>query len=179
MWQRDFPNSWCAFIDGPELRSAGLDMNSNAIYDGKRWIMPGFWGERKDVSWELALHGRNRALDYIVLPFNNNKAALRRRSHYAGHRIFYATGKPLLADHIKNHTHRLRGSRANRALRRAGQQATADLLKLHPLEFCLPNTNEVCCLHVYGITRNPARARQWSACANRIVDVCYQIEKLK
>lgn len=180
MWQGDLPNSWCTFIDGHELRSAGLDMRSNAVWgkSGKKhtWIMPDFWGERKDVSWELGLHAKNRSLDCISLPFNGNKAASQRRSHYAGQRIFLAAGKSELAAHVGKHTGRLRGSRANRTLRNSGKNVGANLTNLHPLEFRLPSTNEICCLHLYGITRNPDRARRWDSCAKEIVDVCRQIE---
>lgn len=180
MWQGDLPNSWCTFIDGYELRSAGLDMRSNAVKSGKKhiWIMSDFWGARKDVSWELGLHARDHALDCISLPFNGNKAANRKRNHYAGHRIFLAAGKPALASHVQKHTRRLRGSRANRTLRNSGQNAAVNLTNLHPLEFRLPSTNEICCLHLYGVTRNSGRARHWDSCAKEIVDVCRQIENL-
>jgi hypothetical protein len=137
--QGDFPNVWCAMIDGDALRAAGLDMRPEVRFDKVtgRWVFCGC-----DTSGQLWRHAMGCGLRYVS--FSDTKgglSSLLRR---------WSDGNPLALKRVK------------RAERR--------LMHLRSLEFCLPGTDKVCCVHLLHAIGHPDRVERWGVCADAIVD---------
>jgi len=138
--QGDFPNVWCAMIDGDALRAAGLDMRPDVRFDETAglWVLCGGC----DTSGRLWHHARDNGLRYVS--FSATKGgllALLRR---------WSEGNPP-------------------ALRRA-KRAERRLAHLRSLEFCFPGTDNVCCAHLLHAAGRADRVNRWSVCADAILD---------
>jgi hypothetical protein len=138
--QRDFPNVWCAMIDGDALRAAGLDMRPDVFFNE----MTGKWTLASDIdtSGQLWYHAKEHRLHYVSFSeTTGNLPALLRK---------WSDGNP--------------------QVRRRSKSATRRLAHLHSLEFCFPGTDKVCCAHLLHAVGRPDRVNRWRICAEAILD---------
>jgi len=169
MWQGDFPNVWCAMIDGGALRAAGLDMRpyrdnpaQTPVWSGSKasdsfdepdigWLpestwksAAGSWAWSRDTSWRLAAHGLKNHLRYI--PFS-------------------VTGGGLLPQLLRGWS-----AKASSGMYRRIESAAKRLARLRTFEFAFPGTGEACCVHLHSISK--CRTRRWILCASMVLDAC-------
>ena len=143
MWQGDFPNVWCAMIDGDILREAKLDMrpwDANATE-------PDGWTWSHDTSWRMAEYGLRNNLKYI--PFSMTSRLLRRLLR----KWSAESPRTRMRQHI-------------------GRAAVTRLDRLRTFEFAFPGTDEACCMHLGHGDWRRCRAKRWVLCASTILDAC-------
>jgi hypothetical protein len=148
-WQGDFPNVWCAMIDGDALRAAKLDM--------RPWAAGGDPEKRdrsmsKDTSWRMAEYGLKNRLKYLPLSATHGK----------------------LSGLLSEWAATPRFARGQRDVETAALRMAQHVNDLHAMEFAYPGTDEVCCAHLFHANcwnnRGPSRVGRWITCANMVID---------
>jgi hypothetical protein len=145
-WQGDFPNVWCAMIDGDALRAAGLDMRPYRLERVADLGGPvDFQGLLSDTSWWMSEYALKNRLGYVS----------------------FSTTSKLLPKLLRQWS-----SNVPITLRRRVRNAAYRLFRLGALEFAFPGTNDVCCAHLSHVGGRPRRASGWTLCANMVLDAC-------
>ena len=157
MRQGDFPNVWCAMIDGNILRSAGLDMRpwgDAAIEEAGACASEA--RKKCDTSWRMAEYGLKNRLKYLSFSATNSKLS------------------GLLCEWAA-------ASRDAHGRRRA-KSAGSRMAHLRAMEFAYPETDDVCCAHLFHAVRScwnrrgnrllsrRSRVDEWILCANMVID---------
>jgi hypothetical protein len=155
MWQGDFPNVWCAMIDGDALRAAGLDMRpwGDAATEDAGYFRS---SEKCDTSWRMAEHGLKNGLRYLPLSMTDSK----------------------LSGLLWEWAATFQDTRGRRRAKSAGSR----MAHLRAMEFTYPGTGDVCCAHLFHAVRScwdrrfqrissrRGRVDEWVFCANVIID---------